>query len=110
MKKIINRIEKDFAAVAFAEQGEHETALRFLGHKKTTALNSQSISKWFETISKWFEKMTTAITFAEAGCPEMVAEFIDTNNNCQIKKNSLDSFMNSVGLKGVNFNYRVVSV
>jgi len=103
MKKFINRMEKKFAAVAFAEHGEHETALRFLGHKKTTALKSQSISKWFE-------KMTTAITFAEADCPEMVAEFKGTSNKHQITKHGLDSFMNSVGLKGVNFNYGVVSV
>jgi len=53
-----------WTAIAFAEQGEHETALKLVG-RETIRKKSPSLDDLF-----------TAITFAEAGLPDTAMEFL----------------------------------
>lgn len=57
MKKGLKKMEDVYAAAAFAEAGEHETAKQIMGEtrpEKRERLN-------------WFERVMMAVTFAEAG-------------------------------------------
>lgn len=64
MRNIRKKIEDWFAAVAFAEAGEGETALEIAGIKR----NPQ------KRLS--FDNLMAAITFAEAGVHEYALEFM----------------------------------
>ena len=57
-------LQNYWAAVAFAEQDEHQTALKLLG-RKTIRKKSPSL-----------DDLLTAITFAEAGLPDTAREFL----------------------------------
>jgi len=86
----VNKMENWFAAVAFAEAGEHETAIKMTeGHapvKKRAGI--------WETLSGYF----AAAAFAEENCPETALEIISGS----AKRNS---FLETVGLKGVKVWY-----
>ena len=58
---------------------------------------------------KIFEKTFIAITFAEAGCHDIAREFIE-KDPAQTSKKSLNTFLDTVGLKGVNVRYKVVKL
>ena len=63
MRNIKERIEDWFAAVAFAEAGEGETALKIAGIQRRP---QKRLS---------FDNLMAAITFAEAGVHEYALEF-----------------------------------
>ncbi len=63
MRNIKERIEDWFAAVAFAEAGEGETALEIAGIQRRP---QKRLS---------FDNLMAAITFAEAGLHEYASEF-----------------------------------
>lgn len=65
LKAVALALQNWWTAIAFAEQGEHETALKLLGHK-TIRKKSPSVDDLF-----------TAITFAEAGLPDTAMEFLE---------------------------------
>lgn len=45
MKKMLKKLEDVFAAAAFAEAGEHETAKEMLGEKKRTGKRDRTTKK-----------------------------------------------------------------
>ena len=64
LNAMVLALQNYWAAVAFAEQDEHQTALKLLGHK-TIRKKSPSLDDLF-----------TAITYAEAGLPDTAREFL----------------------------------
>ena len=95
MSTIMERIGTWFSAIAFAEAGEHETALRMVG--LTPAKSTQSVSV-LETLSTSF----AAVAFAEENCPDMAMQILDPAPRKQ-------TFAEVVGLKGVRVRYGRVS-
>ncbi len=87
MSTIMEKIGTWFSAIAFAEAGEHETALRMVGLTPTKSTASVSV---FETLSTSF----AAAAFAEANCPDMATQILDPHPRKQ-------TFAEVVGLKGV---------
>ena len=87
------KMENWFAAVAFAEAGEHDTVIKMIGDRKTMK-NRAGI---WDTLSKYF----VAAAFAEENCPEAALQIIGG-----AKRNS---FLETVGLKGVKVWYGSVS-
>jgi hypothetical protein len=84
-------LEKWFSAVAFAEAGEHNTALEMVGIAPGEARQPVSI----------FQKLNTtfaAAAFAEADCHAIAKEILDSED-----KNR--NFAEVVGLKGVRIWY-----
>jgi len=87
------RTENLFAAVAFAEANEHDTAVKMVGGY---APMKKQIGIW-ETLSKYF----TAAAFAEENCPETALQIITDARQ--------RSFLETVGLKGVKVWYGSIS-
>lgn len=103
MKKLLAKMENAFAAVAFAEAGEFNTAVEFLdAQQPVAAVNREKMSA--------FEKTFAAVAFAEAGCPDMALEFMNQKPRNVVYKENLESFMKTVGLWGVRVNYGVARV
>jgi len=85
-----NKMENWFAAAAFAEAGEHETAIKMVGGHTPV---KKRAGIW-ETVTNYF----AAAAFAEENCPETALEIISGS----AKRNS---FLETVGLKGVKVWY-----
>jgi hypothetical protein len=60
-------------------------------------------------LMKKLEKTFAAITFAEADCHDMAHEFLGTEIS-EEKTNSLETFLENIGLQGVRFSYVVARV
>ena len=93
MKKWKDKIEKVFAAAAFAEAGEHETALEMAG---PDPILKRKMLNFFKSM----ENVFTAVTYAEADCHEMAREYM-APHTFKAKTGSLTSFLETVGLQGV---------
>jgi hypothetical protein len=87
-------LEKWFSAVAFAEAGEHNTALEMVGLGPSEARQPVSI---LQKLNITF----AAAAFAEANCHDFAKEILDAD-----AKNR--SFAEVVGLKGVRVWYGFV--
>ena len=101
VRKWIDKIEKTFAAVAFAEAGEHETAMKI-------AEIQPSVSTRFSDFLKSFDKYFSAITFAEADCHEMAREYLE-ESAIQNSRQPLEDFLETIGLQGVRVSYGFVT-
>jgi hypothetical protein len=96
MSALTEKLNKWFAAIAFAEEGEHNTAMALVGMEPRAATKTVSaMDTWNATFA--------AAAFAEANCPEMALELL------QGKKNKT-SFAASIGLTGVRVWSGVVSM
>jgi hypothetical protein len=96
MSTIMEKIGTWFSAIAFAEAGEHDTALRMVGMTPTPSTQSVDVR---ETLGRTF----AAVAFAEADCPEMAREILDPAAR-------RPSFAEVVGLRGVRVRYGVVQL
>jgi hypothetical protein len=96
MSTIMEKIGTWFSAIAFAEAGEHETALRMVGLTPTKSTQSVSV---FETLNTSF----AAAAFAEADCPDVASQILDPVPTRQ-------TFAEVVGLKGVRVRFGRVSL
>jgi hypothetical protein len=99
MKDWFKKIEKAFASVSFAEAGEHQTALRILGLSPRPAKGMG----W-----SW-DKVFASVTFAEADCPELAREFMEKRKVPE-RVESLDAFLETIGLKGVEVCYGMAHI
>lgn len=87
MSSLFKKLENWFAAIAFAEEGEHNTALAMVGMKTHEATQSVGV----------IERLNTAFAaaaFAEANCHDIAKEILDPAD-------SKGSFIKTVGLKGI---------
>lgn len=89
------RLERIFAAVAFAEQAQRDEALKVAG--------LQEVQGDFS-----LESVFVAATYAEANCYEMAREQIGLRNK-EFSSNPSD-FASVVGLRGVRIWYGVVEL
>lgn len=93
--------ERTFSAVSFAEVGEHATAMEIAGIKPAR-------SRILEAFSAAKDRIFAAVTYAEAGHPEMALEFLEKGSGRE-KAQSLNSFLENVGLNGVRVRYVLVT-
>jgi hypothetical protein len=99
MKKWRETLEKMFMAVSFAESGDHETAISLAGIRPSRT----------GRLSKAFENVFAAAAFAEAGCPETALGFLGKIAS-RPGKQSLEIFLQDVGLHGIKVQYGFVTV
>ncbi|MEW6264902.1 MAG: hypothetical protein AB1641_17645 [Thermodesulfobacteriota bacterium] len=100
MKSLRARLQRIFTAMAFAEAGEHETALHLMGER---FMPRESLSP--------VDNVMAAITFAEAGCPDLAGEFL--TSPAAVRRTagkeqavvSLSDFIEAVGLRGVRIKF-----
>ena len=102
MKKLIEKLEKTFAAVAFAEVGEFAIAMETAEVKPVIGANIRDFSKSVDNIF-------AAITYAEAGCPEIAQEFLK-KDPVQENLQPLKYFLETVGLQGARVCYGMVPI
>ncbi|MEW6530586.1 MAG: hypothetical protein AB1473_07105 [Thermodesulfobacteriota bacterium] len=96
MTSWLRKLEYWFAAVAFAEAGERETALALVGLKPREARQRVGL---METLNRTF----AAAAFAEADCHEAAREILEPAPR-------EESFLAKVGLKGIRVYYGVAPV
>jgi len=89
------KLENMFAASAFAEMGEPDTALDIAGIRRRPAKEP----------SLGWDRVFAATTFAEAGCPEDALEFLNANPP---RPQNLETFLDAVGLRNVRICYGMV--
>lgn len=94
MSSWAKRLENWFAAVAFAEAGEHKTALEMVGMAPSKARQPVSI---LQSLNTTF----AAAAFAEANCHDMAKEILGAESKGK-------SFAEVIGLKGVRVWYGLV--
>ncbi len=95
MSAWIKKVEDWFAAVAFAEAGEHDTARELAGLGARPARRKIGMVETFNTFA-------AAAAFAEENCPEIAREILDTTPRKR-------SFLEDVGLAGVRVWYGTAS-
>jgi len=93
MGKWRERLERWSSAVAFAEAGDRDMAVRMLGLAPVGGRVP-------------IEDVFTAVTFAEAGLPEVAMEFLGKRSSSGARES--DGFLSAVGLKGVRVWYGLV--
>jgi hypothetical protein len=98
IKKLYRNLENLFTAAAFAEAGEHESAREVMGYE-TPARRTSVASK--------LQSMAMAVSFAEADCHEAALEILA--NDGSSKKAQTPSFLETVGLQGVQVKYCVAA-
>lgn len=96
MKSWTEKIEAWFSAAAFAEAGEHETAMQLAGLEPNRASREVGVVRAFNRI------FATA-AFAEADCREMALEILDSEKTER-------GFLANVGLSGVSVRYGLAPV
>jgi len=96
MSSWAKRLENWFSAVAFAEAGEHKTALEMVGLAPIEARQQVSILRSFNTTF-------AAVAFAEANCHDIATEILDP----VARKGS---FAEVTGLKGLCLRFGTVPI
>lgn len=94
--------ETTFAAAAFAEAGEHETAMKMAGITPVY----EKVRKFADSVQQCF----AAVGFAEAGCHAEATQMAHPNLVCRKNKETLDNFLENVGLSNVRVCYGLATV
>ncbi len=104
MSRSTDRFTAYFSAAAFAEAGEHETALQMA---PTSSAPLKKASSVFESLRKTF----AAVAFAEEGL-HAEAELILTPATAPVRKNwsAEKSFLDLVGLQHVRVRHMILQV
>ena len=95
-------MEDTFAAAAFAEAGEHDTAMEMAG------IQGAARTVW-EKVMRVFDVHMGATCFAEAGCHDTAREMLNVKESRQ-ERPSLDEFLDSVGLQRTQVRFGLASV
>ena len=95
-------IETTFAAAAFAEAGEHETAMRMMGFRPAY----EKVRQFCDYIASNF----AAAGFAEANCHDDAIRFAEPQGVCARQGDSLDTFLETVGLGQVRVCYGLAQI
>lgn len=97
MGQLIKRLEKMFAAAAFAEAGEEREAraLAGIGGPKPRPAGLQ------------WDRVFAAVTFAEAGCREEALGLLDSKER---EPRTLAGFLDTVGLGNVRVCYGLAEI
>jgi len=119
MSSWTKKLEKWFSAVAFAEAGEHKTALEMVGLAPREVKESVGV---LQTLNTTF----AAAAFAEANCHDLAKEILEADARkgtfaqvAGLKGVRIwygfvpapqESFLETVGLKGVRFRFATVPI
>ena len=102
MGALMEKIQNIFSAVAFAEAGEHETALQLSGRRTSPRPERVPLHRWL-----------AAITFAEADCADMARRFMNVVDaparSVRYRPATLGEFAAAVGLQGARLHYALVN-
>lgn len=103
-KSIFKTMEETYTAAAFAEAGEHETAMHIAGIRSI----AQTVT---EKVMRVFDLHMSAASFAEAGCFETAKTIIEPQAGATAKRRpTLDEFLNDVGLSHARVRYGLATV
>lgn len=95
-------IETTFAAAAFAEAGEHETAMKMMGIRPAY----EKIRQFCDHVGNTF----AAACFAEANCHEDALRLAGPKGVYSPNLDSLDTFLETVGLGHVRVCYGLARI
>jgi hypothetical protein len=95
MARFFDTLQKIFAAAAFAEAGEHDTARQIAGLPEPKP-------------GLGFDRLMAAVTFAEEGYPDMARQFLGMTP--QPARVPVKGFLADVGLGHVRCRYIVAVV
>ena len=98
-----SKFEKTFAAAAFAEAGEHETAIR-MGEV------SDKPKKFLDKILNGWQNHMAAIAFAEANEHEEALRWVENGKAQRKRKDTLAGFLENVGLENARVCFGVVPI
>lgn len=111
MRTFIEKIQNTFAAVAFAEAGEHETAIQLAHGQAALRPERLSIGKQFANM---IDRHFTAITYAEAGCNDMARQYLNGTPVAvradRRRPVTLGEFARTVGLDRAPLHYGMAAV
>jgi hypothetical protein len=97
MKSWPDKIRSWFAAAAFAEAGEHATAMEIAGITPRPAKRPASVLNAFD-------RTFVAAAFAEEGLHKEAARFLAHGAPTRVA-NDMEDFLSAVGLGGVRAHY-----
>lgn len=98
-----SKIEKTFAAAAFAEAGEHETAIR-MGEV------TDRPKRFLDKILNGWQNHMAAVAFAEANEHDEALRWMATEKSQANRKDTLAGFLENVGLENAHVCYGVVPI
>jgi len=98
MSRQLAKYERAFAAIAFAELGEHDTAMQLAG------VSSETRSK-LTSFFRYLQNLFAATAFTDVGCHNMALEFLGGQQTRMNDVKPLDRFLQETGLTGVRFYY-----
>jgi hypothetical protein len=96
-----SKVEDTFAAVAFAEAGEHETAAKMAG---VTDRPKRLLDKFLRV----WESHMAAVAFAEAGEHDEALKWIGDEKLHAARKDTLNDFLEKIGLENTRVCYGVM--
>ena len=98
---IRSKIEKTFAAAAFAEAGEHDTAIRM-------AEVSDKPKSLLEKLLLGWQNHMTAVAFSEMDERDEALQWVGAEKPERFRKETLADFLENVGLDKTRVSYGVV--
>ena len=98
-----SKLEKTFAAAAFAEAGEHETAIQ-MGEV------SDKPKRFLEKILNGWQNHMAAVAFAEANEHDEALRWLGDKKAPRKREDTLAGFLEKVGLENARVCYGVVPI
>lgn len=102
MNRILKKMESMFMAVAYAEAGERETALKLAGLEPA---NLSGVKQFF----RYLENCFAAVAFAEENCHQY-ADPGNYRHPAPGKTICIHTFLRDVGLQNVQVRYGVALI
>nr|HID60119.1 hypothetical protein [Desulfobacterales bacterium] len=96
MSRLENKLERIFAATAFAEAWDHASAMQIAG----ICPNAKK---------RGLDGIFAAVTFAEAGCPEIAQEFLGKSPSPWTPRRE-NPFLARGGVQGIRVWYGVARI
>lgn len=103
MKTIPQKIQDWTAAITFAEAGEFQTAIGFVGYQQAVKRARKGV---FESLRRAF----VAVAFAEEGLHREAQELLAPRTARALTFESPRSFLEAVGLENAQVHYMIVRV
>jgi hypothetical protein len=98
---IRSKIEKTFAAAAFAEAGEHDTAIRM-------AEVTDKPKSLLEKLLRGWQNHMAAVAFAEMDERDGALHWVGAEKRGRNRKDTLADFLEKVGLENARVSYGIV--
>jgi hypothetical protein len=100
---IRSKIEKTFAAAAFAEVGEHDTAIRM-------AEVTDKPNRLLEKLLRGWQNHMAAVAFAEMDERDGALHWVGAEKPNRYRKDTLADFLEKVGLDNARVSYGIIPI